>query len=206
VDFLSVQTIGGLATSIHGRDSSRFIGYLDCDANSAKRDAASSVRAPPEVLRAWADEQIELLIACNATPLEWCAVTCGLCDLELDPFAVAHVPIFLDGRFSVLTIAEVFDLVRVRSLAMFKSAYLEHVETYHNQIIYQSYPTLRPVRNCNFLSLELISGSPKHERSFIGCLYRYAASQGCQLKFEERRNVGQSPFGLPLHVVLLTVA
>jgi hypothetical protein len=80
---------------------------------------------------------------------------------------------------------------------------MDHVEPYHSEVSYQDYPTLRPVRNSQFLSLKIDNGIPVDETSFIGCLYRHASNLGHKIIFEERKNVAQASFG-PLHAVLIT--
>jgi hypothetical protein len=142
-----------------------------------------------------------LLKTANLTPIEWCAVTSGICDLHLDPLSIARVIIYLDGNVTVLSISEVFDLVRTRGLAIFKSAHMEHVESYHDQTVYQAYPTFRPIRNSSFLSLS--DEASEGGFDFIGCLKRHAKIVGHQIHFEERKNASRSHFGM-MHVLLLT--
>jgi len=202
-DFMSVQTVGGLATSVHGRDSSRFVGYLDFKPNSAKREPSNIPLARPETLRAWATEQIDLLT--GSSPLEWCAVTCSLCDLGLDPLNIAHALIVVDRKPLPLPLKEVLGVARLRGLAIVKSGIMEHVETYNTEVAFGTYPTFRPVRNSKFLSLERADGVPKDETSFIGCLARYAAKEQSRLLFREERNVARTQFWGPVHALILTV-
>jgi hypothetical protein len=204
-DFLSIDTVGGLASSGHGRDSQRFVGYLDHDPSSAKREISASFRASANALQTWADEQVQMLSASNIAPLEWCAATCSLCDLGLDPLAIARVAIaYPDGQIRVVSIPEVIELAKSVGLAIFASGLLRHVETYHTAIVYESFPTFRPIRNSGFLSLEFVDDAPKDRCSFIGCLYRYANGASYRVKVERRSNIARTLIG-PVDVLLITV-
>jgi hypothetical protein len=204
-DFLSVTTVGGLAQNAQGgRDSSKFVGYMDYSAKSAKRDIGS-IRATKETLKAWADEQIVLLRKEKVTPAEWCSATYSLSELDLDPTSITHVLVLVNGTLTIMTLPEVFELTKVDKLAVLKSSFLDHIETHVGLVPFRNYPTFVPLRNSSFLSLERNRGVPRRETSFIGCLYRYAASQGCRLQFEDGPLVTKSFLG-PVYALVLTVS
>jgi hypothetical protein len=202
-DFLSIGCIGGLGTSVHNRDSSRFIGYIDHQPKTAKRDVGNRL-ASDVAMQKWAKEQIEILQTSGITPIEWCFATYSLCDLEFDPLEVALVIVFADNQFRAMTISQLLSLASQRGVAMFKGAHTHHIDTYNSQISFRNYPTFRPMRNSAFLSLKrLDDGTPESRISFVGCMHREAEKIGRKLKFEIFPDAGDGMFG-KLEAMVLT--
>jgi hypothetical protein len=200
--FLSMRTIGGLPTSVHSRGSDQFVGFIDYLPKSAKRDATDMPAASRDVLESWAREQVEILKVENVEPLEWASVTCSLCDMKLDPYEVFRAVIMLGDKAYIQTLQEIFELSKTRGIAVFKASFGDHIDTHTAQKSYGEYPTLRPLRNSGFLSLERIEGSAKDKFSFIGCLERYAQAQNYAVDIETTPHVVPSYFG-PISVVIL---
>jgi hypothetical protein len=203
--FLSVQTIGGLATTVHARHVSGFIGYLDYNVISAKRNSGTSLRASHEAIVKWAGEQLSLLKEGNTDSATWCAATYSLCDLDLDPLHITHAALLVDGSYKIINIHDIFELIKARGIAIYKSRFMDHVETNMQISQYESYPTFIPVRNGRFLNLEFSDDAPKAENSFVGCIYRYALSKKISLKKEIRKSVMVSFLG-PVDAMIITVA
>ena len=204
-DFSSIRTIGGLAVTVHGGNEADFIGFLDYKPNSARRDMSAFTSARPDTLKKWADDQIHLLKASNADPLHWCIVTESLSQLGIDPLPIAHALIAIDGTFVSMNLAQIIEIVRIRGLAIFRSSALNHIETYHREANYENYPTFKPIRNSKFCYLDAERNPGECRRGFMGCLERFAHSQGVELVVEERRNAAQAHFG-PMHVLIVTLA
>ncbi|MFI0847290.1 ATP-binding protein [Mesorhizobium sp. IMUNJ 23232] len=202
-NFLSVNCIGGLATSVHGRDSTRFIGYLDHHPQTAKRDAGKRL-ASNTAMKKWADEQIALLQEASITDMEWCYVTNSLCDLDVDPLAIARVVISSDNQLHVLTISQLVSLASKHGIAMYKSPFMDHIETYHKHTSFRDYPTIIPVRNSAFLSLKRTDGIPESGISLIGCMHRESEQVGRKLRFELISDAGFGILG-KLEALVLTI-
>lgn len=97
----------------------------------------------------------------------------SLCELEIDPINVMHAMLCVEWAMVVNNLPEIFDIVKTKGIAIYMNSTLNIVETHMNLSSHASYPTFRAVRGGPFLYLEIESGTPKHNNSFIGCLHRY---------------------------------
>lgn len=200
--FLSVNTIGGLASTVHGRGSEQFVGFLDYLPKSAKRDATSTTAASEAALEEWAREQIKLLKLEQIDTLQWTAVTTSLCDLKLDPSDIFTVLVMIDGQLQFCSLEQIFQLAASIGVAVFESNVGNHIDTYASSHQFEHFPTYRPLMNSHFLSIERENGKPKHKNTLLGCLDRYVSSKGFALDYERRLNAAQSMFG-PINVVII---
>jgi len=98
----TVITVGGLTGAVALTDLSRFVGVIDYEPNSAKRDPRLDAAAGSMALETWATEQKKLLPDRAAEPLAWCIATCSLADLQIDPIEIATFIIRDEDGFSVL--------------------------------------------------------------------------------------------------------
>lgn len=199
IRYLGTMTIGGLALPSHGPDS--FIGYMDYQPSSAKRDASNKLSAPPEAIREWADEQIKILKEENIGDLEWCVVTTNLCDFDIDPTEIARIPFLRNGSLIILDLPGVIAMARETGIGILRSGFIDHVETHgkidldpNAKLLFNNLPVFRPIKNCSFLNLSIENNIPKNMNCFIGCVYRYALRLDFELKFKIQKAIGQSTY------------
>jgi hypothetical protein len=202
--FMNVRTVGGLAASVHARHSSNFIGYMDHEPGSAKREG-TRIAASTDDLKVWSDEQIRILEMADLPPLAWCIITCDLAGLEIDPSPVLKAAFRRQDQFNILGLEEIFKELDRDAIAILKMRHLDHVEVNSAAGPLENYLTFQPVVNSGFLSLKLDGDIPVDKLSFIGCLYRYAASKGRRLLWQTRPGVGISFFG-PIDALLISLS
>lgn len=180
-----LSSVGGFLPSgysnLNGQQT--YFGYFEQLPNSAKRDAGTRV-VPRAVLDEWINNQVELLAEQKFQPAERFALTNHLCDFDFDPTPYLLVVFFKGNQAFVLSLDQLFELMKSEPIAIFKFGIMNHVDIYVQQSTYENYMTLRPTGNSSFLSLELDGGVPKNPNSFIGCLHRRALKENSSLRFE----------------------
>jgi hypothetical protein len=185
-----LSTVGGFMSGgysgIGGQPN--FVGYMDRFPQSAKREPGGRV-APAPVLEEWITNQIKLLDARPLAPTEIFALTHHLCEFDFDPTPYVLVIFFKGQQALVLSLDQVFELMKSEPIAFFKFGMMNHIDAHVQLLSYENYLTFRPTDNSSFLSLEMDGTVPKNPNSFIGCLYRRVKRDGYFLKFEIRRSV-----------------
>lgn len=202
--FLSAQTVGGFITSNDSRGSTTYIGTMDFEPVSAKRDVRAKPKVSTSTLQKWADEQVDILRTMNLELLQWAAATYSLSELDIDPTGVFITVLRIDGSLNACGLKDIIALLRSKPLSLFKSSYMNHAETHHGEVGYLDHMMLYPIRNGAFLNIELKNMRPVSPNSFLGCLFRYADSIGIKLSIEERPNVAKTHFGTSMGVLVIT--
>ena len=203
-DFLSVATVGGLATTVHCRGQRDFIGYIDYKPKSAKRDQGDFL-ASDQAMRAWATEQMRILIESNPNPLEQCIAAQSFADFGIDPTPIARICVVFDGKVGFLNFAELTQLLEIMDVAIFKSNMLgDHAEYHHSiqQIVGRA--LIRPLGSSKFYELAMDSEVPTQNMSVIACLHRALVAQGKTPRWTREKNVAPCHFGLMDAIVVST--
>ncbi|WP_426315332.1 HD domain-containing protein [Methylobacterium fujisawaense] len=203
LSFMSAQTVGGFVTSMDSRGASTYVGVLDHEAGSAKREARTQPKVSQAALQSWADDQMSILRSLNIEPLQWVSASYAFADLDIDPTLVFHTVVSRGHSLSVMTLDEIVEYISHSPIAIFKSGFMHHVETHHNQISYEDYLLFRPLRHGTFLSLELKDERPVKQNSFLGCLYRKADTLGLKLEIEIRNSVADTNLGIRMDVMII---
>jgi hypothetical protein len=203
----NVRTVGGLATSISGRFSAGFVGFIDYSSGSAKREGQTIV-APESELTEWAKEQFQLLDAASVDPIGWCFATCGFSDLGIDPSPRLHALFFDTSGPVVLRINDIFERLKSAPIAIMKSGIMNHIETMGNTGRFANFLTFIPIKNSRFLSLDgllpPIEGQAPAplEFSFVRCLQMHCEKNDRKLIHQLQRNAGRSAWGQMDAVIL----
>ena len=169
---------------------------------SAKRDAAKTI-APVDVLQSWANEQVAILKARNASieQLYWAAS--NMANIELDPVDVISFPIVAgNNQCTLLTFEQIFNILQQAPIACIKSRRTEFIETNLPAVVVSGLPTLRPLTNGNLIMAQLENGLPKFPRSLIGCLDRLVRRRGRELTYEIMPTPLQSILG-PMDALII---
>lgn len=194
-DFLSINTIGGLSSSIHHRSGEHYIGYVNYLPKSARREG-KRYSASDEAIKRWASEQLKILENDGMTPLDRSILAYSLCHFCVDPIDVAYVTVIQKNEFKTLSFKQLADISLKEDIVFIKSEFMEHIDI-HSQI--NSIPgkvLIKVLRNSNFLSLEMEQGSPKKNYSILDCLYREIIKSGYIPKITIKKNMGRSLIGI----------
>ncbi len=81
--FLSLMSVGGIATPHHSRQNKSFVGLIDYIPANARR-GPGEMRASEPALQAWLSEQVELLDSMKASELERVYASYSLSEFEYD--------------------------------------------------------------------------------------------------------------------------
>jgi hypothetical protein len=178
-DFLSISTVGGLANSVHYRSGDRFIGFLDHNPKSAKREIGEYA-APAHAIKAWAENQLAELLRLPLNDLEKYIASSALCEFKVDPSELAKILTIQDTGSSFLTFPQLAKLSEEMGILFFESGLGAggHMETYHNILKVPGYALIRPLKNSSFLSLKRTNGIPETNFSILDCLYRSILKTG----------------------------
>jgi hypothetical protein len=201
--FAKVYTVGGLASTISQSDLSTFVGSIDYEPTSAKREPATYLASGQAALEVWASEQKGLLPSWKVNPLAWCVATCSLADLQCDPIDIAAMLVRDGDTYTSVTADEMVDLIQTRGVAFYQSHLLEHVETYHSQACFGGMPTFWPLFNSSFLSLQRDKDGQPNKTSVLSCLERRALARGLKLEATYAPVTPLSHFGKMRVLILL---
>lgn len=176
-----INTVGGLASSISLSDLSRFVGSIDFEPNSAKRDATLEPSAGQEALEIWADEQKRLIPSRANDPTASLIATCSLADMQIDPIDIATIMVRTGDSIQVFDIDQAVDLICTTGLAFYQSPNLAHTEVYHSQGPFGAMPTFWPIINSSFISLERDESGKARITSILSCIERRAEERGIEI-------------------------
>ena len=203
-NFLSMRAVGGLATSVHHRDGTNFIGYIDYSPKSARREGSERY-ASETAIKSWAEEQYSILIKTPLDPMERYATASSLCSFNIDPTQLAIVPVVINRHLLLLNFDQLANVAMQTKVAIFKTATMNHTEVHHNVDHLDGYALIRPFALGNFLSLEMSSNIPIRNNSIIDCLHRKIVAYGKNPEWQIINNIAQSHFG-PMDAVVVSIA
>ena len=203
-DFLSVSTVGGLASTIYHRDGDTFIGYLDYTPKSAKREI-DHFTASEESIFAWGKEQLRELTMMNLSPIEKYNASSSLCEFKIDPSGLALILTVYDGQLIFFTFDELAELSSKVSIAFLNSGLGPgHMEMNHNIQELKGFALIRPLTNSLFLSLKMKNGIPENNFSILDCLYRAILNKNYTPIITELSSVGTNLFGQNISATILS--
>ncbi|MCC3797960.1 ATP-binding protein [Vibrio parahaemolyticus] len=193
-NFLSMKTVGNLASTIHCRGGDDFIGYINYLPQSAKRDG-QGYSASRRAIFSWIEEQIEILESNGLGDWERCFLPYSLCNFDYDPINLSRVLVSINESYQIFSFQELATLSINEEIAFIKSDYTDHVETHTKMSSLEGKVTIKPLRNSKFLSLSLKDGVPESDITMLGCIYRAIKSLGRTPKIRVEKNIGESFFG-----------
>jgi hypothetical protein len=203
-DFLSVSTVGGLAHTVHFRDSEYFIGYIDFNPKSAKREVGHFAGDDINIQN-WASGQLKELLTLGLNPIEKFSAASSLCYFKVDPTEIAMILVSVNRQQEFYTFDQLADLSLKFGIAFLKSGFGEHMETHHNILDLPDYALIKPLRNGSFLSLNFDEGNkPKENNSILDCLYRKILSKGYSVNIDTVKNIGTNSFNLNISAIIVS--
>lgn len=203
--FMEINTVGGLAYSIHDRNGSDFIGYIDYVPKSAKREIGKFA-ASDEVMREWAQDQLNILINSNLNSIERYIASSALCKFKIDPSDLARLVISYNGTVEFLSFDELVILAKRMKIALLYSELTkDHMETYHSIQELPGCALIRPMTNSSFLSLKMKEGIPENNFSILDCFYRAIIKNGYEAIIEKLDCVEKNTFGDNITAIVISV-
>jgi hypothetical protein len=194
-NFLSIRTVGGLSTTVHGRSEGDYVGFIDYAPKSAKRDGFQ-YSASPSAVRQWAEDQKKLVDINDLDPLERHAMACSLCGFGVDPIDIAVVFVIHNKKTMFFDFDGLADLALHSPVAFFKSNLIDHIECHHVVDYLDGYALVRPLSNGNFLSLKEEKHDFSEDYSMFGCLLRAILLKGYKADVKVTKNFERSAFGM----------
>lgn len=202
--FLKLDTVGGLAYSVHCRDGDDIIGYIDHTPKSAKREIGDFT-ASDEIIKAWAKEQLNILINSDINPIERFVASSALCKFKIDPSELALILTNYNGKMEFLSFEELAELSKQVKIAFINSGLGDgHMEIHHEIQQLQGYALIKPIVNSSFLSLKMENRVPANNFSILDCLYKAIIKKGYIPIIEEMRNVGRNKFDMNMTAILIS--
>jgi hypothetical protein len=194
--FGSVRAVGGLSTHINKSDLSKFVGVMDYEPATAKRESSGIMSAGRAALEAWATEQKSLLPDREMYPIDWCIATCSLADLGIDPMDVFTILILDKDKYKIANLDVTLDIISKRGLAFYESHMMRHVETHHDRGCFGDMPTFWPIKHSAFLSLDRDEDQTPTRTSILSCIYRRAQERKIDIVESYAAERVRSYFGL----------
>ena len=203
-NFLSISTVGGLAHSVHQRDGENFIGFIDYNPKSAKREIGA-FSSNEHVIKAWAKNQMEELKKLELNPFEKYSAASSLCHFKIDPSSIAEILILINNQQQFMTFDNLAELSASIGIAFLESGFGGHMETYHKINYLPGYVLVRPLSNSSFLSLKLTNENiPEENNSILDCLYRTIKNKGFEPKLQTVENIGINDLNQNINALILS--
>lgn len=194
-DYLSVETVGGLASDVHCRNGDKFIGYIDFMPKSARREI-DNYAISNNLMEKWGKEQLKELLTLNLTPHERYIAASTLCGLKIDPSNLASIFIRNNGYLEFFSFDELADISLVKGIAFLISEFSrEHMEIHPVIKELPGYALIIILRNNSFLNLKRNEQIPENNFSILDCLYRACLKKNYNPRLEEIDTGGVNSYG-----------
>lgn len=202
-EFLNAATVGGLASSVHHRGPSDYIGYIDFKPKSAKRDQ-DGYAASETAMQVWADGQFKLLMQSKLTPLEQSAAAASFANFNFDPSPILRVCVGFDGQVALLDLVELTKLMERMDVAFLKSRVMDYADAHNDIYFIPNRALIRPLQSGNLYELSMVSGVPKKDCSVAGCIHRALLQQGKSPRWIVEKDIARSFIFGTLDAVVVT--
>lgn len=181
------HTAGFLPGNLTDMSGRTILGFIETGPDSARR-APNSITST-SALQTWALEQFEILKKTPLNPEESFQAAGSLAFFGIDSREIARLLIFFNGSAIVCGFREVVELIRTMPIAIYKSCFGDHVESYCNFNDFPGAALIRPLGSgWNSLKLDE-NGIPDRDCSIIDFIQRTAVEQGLTIRWELRKNV-----------------
>ena len=179
--FLSLMSVGGIATPHRPQQNQSFVGLIDYLPANAQR-GPGELRAPRHTLEQWLSEQADLLNVPHTTDLERIYASYSLCEFGYDPKEIIRsIPVVDGTQQAFLPLAELANLLRQGAKLMFPTVvFSERILDPH----VRDFPRVSDAFLCiaiqtgTFNDAELVDGTPKLSSSLIGVIHRTLVEEG----------------------------
>ena len=177
--FLSLMSIGGLATPHHPQQNDSFIGQIDCFPADARR-SPGEFRAPKFALQSWATEQADLLGGKHTSDIGRIYACYSLCHFGHDPKDVLGSIFVLNNKKEEREIWPLAELVAkldngnrlVFPSVMYSKRTLDSHALIRRAPHQNNFFQCLVIKNGEFNDAELENSAPKNSKSLIGVIHR----------------------------------
>lgn len=203
-NFLSLQTVGGLAHSVHTRSSDNFIGFFDYHPKSAKREVDNFVAEKSKISN-WAKDQLEEIRTENLNDLERYFASSSLAFFNTDPTSIARIVVIINNQPAFYSFDQLVNISLKIGIAFIQTGFSggNHMEVHHKISNIPNYALVKPIATGSFLSLEMEDNKPKNNFSILDCLYRAIENRGLKPEISHLENVGINSFGYSLNAIIV---
>lgn len=195
--FVSSKSIDGLSTP-HNRGTDSFVGWMECECRSAKRDAGE-VEVPPEVLKHWLDEQVQLYLSANPDPISRFFTAGHITSLGGDPKSVLEaLPVLLSSKqdIGILPLADISIHLSGRRLYVPVSEY-GGIDQYCRSPGRDDALVVFPYLSGggDFAKINIDAGRSTEKNSVLSVIAYFAETSGKTATWNRIPNVFESAFG-----------
>lgn len=198
--FLSLMSVGGIATPHHAQQNKAFIGLIDYIPANAQR-TPGEMRAPKRTLQKWVSEQVDLINAANTPDVDRIHASYSLCEFGYDPKEMIRSILVVGGEQRGLwPLAQLASILKAGARLVFPTVELsERILDPH----VQRFPGERDVFLCmaiqtgTFNNAELENGAPRLPISLIGVIHRTLVEGGHAPQWRLHKGTYQSLFTGP---------
>ena len=196
--FLSLMSVGGIATPHHSQQNQAFVGLIDYIPANAQR-TPGEVRAPKRTLERWLSEQADLLNAADTPDLDRIYASYSLCEFGYDPKEVIRSILVVEGEQNKFwSLAELANMLKAGARLVFPTvAFSERILDSYGL----SLPRERNMFLCMviqtgaFNNAELENGAPRLPISLIGVIHRTLLEGGWAPQWRLHEGTYQSLVG-----------
>ena len=206
---LCAPTVGGLTHSAHSRSGTPYVGFIERQPASAKRDVGSYV-ASEETLKNWCESQFQKLRLRGLGPMQRLMLPYQLAEFKVDPIDVALISVTIptsesDGRTgaSFVDVHQCANLLSTHDIGFFTmtdSNWVDRAQSFSIDKVIVS-----PMTNGAFSQIEIEDGSPTNNFGMADCIHRAALSLGYQPKWKKESSNVRSKFGLPMDLWVCSI-
>lgn len=198
---LSSQTVGGLSTMVGIRGYMPYIGYMEYQPRSARRDALE-IDISKELMNIWYEEQIQILENEKISDADRCIIAAYACQLDMDPMNIGKILIADGSVHQFISYDEVINIVLKKKVTFFKSTQIDCIERHHRVITHDQNVLVLPMCSGNYISINIENGVPKNPFSLIGCIDRVIRKSGKTPLWSVEDSKYHSHFGVMEELVL----
>ena len=179
--FLSLMSVGGIATPHHPQQNQSFIGLIDYLPANAQR-TPGEIAAPKRTLEKWLSEQAELINVQNTSDLARLYASYSLCQFDYDPKEVMRAILVIDGTQQIFwRLSELSDILRSGARLVFPTVVWSEriLDTHARDLpnVSKVFPCIA-VQTGTFNDAELDDGAPRRPSSLIGVIHRTLVESG----------------------------
>jgi len=206
-NFLGINTVGGLASSIHSREGSLFIGFIDYLPDSAKREGHINYTATEGEIKKWAQRQLELLTEMELNVVERYIAASNLCHFNVDPIDIATVPVSVNGQIHFLSFDILSNLIGHTRIAFLTSSIFrrESIDSFNEIQSIPGFALIKAFRGNNFNFLKVNGGIPENNNSILDCLHRTVIKAGKSPVYEYQKTDLVSRYGEKYDLLIVSV-
>ena len=180
--FLSVRSVGGLATPHNAQQHDAFVGLMDHLPDGAQRNIGE-MAAPGSCLMAWLSEQAAILKEAEIPPVESIFASYSLMDFGFDPIDILQGILVVSGNgVELWGLGDIGALIAMGRRLLFPivtlggsriiDAYSRHSDVPADSVVYHA------LRNGALNNAEFEGGEPMVDGTLIGVVHRVLTTAG----------------------------